>query len=108
MRVAYPHVARTAIAPRQRVVGPLMAGVILGIGGVVAGSSLVRASEQGGIFSFFEDIFRGPAVRIRPEPAPVPRPARPRYASLPDTNPYHEARPASSHASHGAHRPAIR
>lgn len=86
MRVAYPHVARTAIAPRQRVVGPLMAGLILGIGGVVAGSSLVRASEQGGIFSFFEDIFLGPAVRIRPEPVPVPRPARPRYASLPDTN----------------------
>lgn len=63
-----------------------MAGLILGIGGVVAGAGVVRASEQRGIFSFLEDIFRGPAVKTQSELAPVPRPARPRYASLPDTD----------------------
>ncbi|WP_051092919.1 DUF2865 domain-containing protein [Methylobacterium sp. 77] len=61
-----------------------MAGLILGVGGIVAGASLVQASERGGIFGFFEEIFRGPAVQ--PQPAPMPRPARPRYASLPNAS----------------------
>ncbi|MFD1300551.1 DUF2865 domain-containing protein [Methylobacterium marchantiae] len=75
---------KTIFAAHKRVAAPVVAGLILGIGGVVAGSSLVQASERGGIFSFFEEIFRGPAVQPQAAPAPVARPARPRYASLPD------------------------
>lgn len=63
---------------------PVLAGLALGIGGVAAGASLVQASERGGVFDFFEAIFRGPVVRPAEPAATVQRPARPRYASLPD------------------------
>lgn len=57
-----------------------LAGLLLGLGGVIAGSSLVQASERGGLFNVLEAFFRGPA----PEPVVMParRPAH--YASLPD------------------------
>ncbi|WP_036266237.1 DUF2865 domain-containing protein [Methylobacterium sp. 10] len=86
MRSANPCRGLTSFAAQTRVVAPVMAGLILGLGGVVAGSSLVQASEQGGIFSFFEQIFRGPGVQPQPAPVSMPHPARPRYASLPTTS----------------------
>lgn len=86
MRSTNPGRRWTSFAAQTQVAAPVMAGLILGLGGVVAGSSLVQASEQGGIFSFFEEIFRGPAVQPQPAPVSMPRPARPRYASLPPTS----------------------
>jgi hypothetical protein len=86
MRSTNPGRRRTSFATHTRVVAPVIAGLVLGLGGVVAGSSLVQASEQGGIFSFFEEMFRGPAVKPQPAPVSMPRPPRPRYASLPTTS----------------------
>ena len=67
----------------------MVAGLVLGFGGVTAGSSLVHASERSGLFNFLEDLFRGP-----PPEAPMPRPARrapSRYSSLPDARRVHAA-----------------
>ncbi|WP_375463706.1 DUF2865 domain-containing protein [uncultured Methylobacterium sp.] len=69
-------------------IGTAAAGLILGLGGVTVGSSLVHASEPGGIFDFFQEIFRGPA---RPEVVPAHRPGR--YANLPDGRRLGAARP---------------
>ena len=59
--------------------GTALAGLILGLGSVTVGSSLVHASERaGGLFGFLDTLFRGPAET-------VPKPPRPgRYANLPD------------------------
>ncbi|MCJ2033591.1 DUF2865 domain-containing protein [Methylobacterium sp. J-068] len=66
---------------RKQMVATALAGLLLGLGGVTAGTSLVQASERGGLFDFFETIFRGPA----PEPVAMPARRRPaHYASLPD------------------------
>lgn len=64
-------------------VGMALAGLVLGLGGVTAGSSFVQASERGGLIGFLEEIFRGPAPQVR-EPVAVPVRARTRYSSLPD------------------------
>lgn len=66
---------------KRQVVGTAVAGLILGFGGVTAGTTFVQASERAGIFGFLEDIFRGPAV-VRPSPRA--RDTRKRYVALPD------------------------
>lgn len=67
---------------RGQMVGTALAGLILGLGSVTIGTSLVHASERGSLFGLLEEIFRGPA---EPAPAPVPKPPRPsRYSNLPD------------------------
>ena len=83
---------------RRQMIGTAAAGLILGLGGVTVGSSLVHASERGGLLNFFEDLFRGPA---RQEMAPqAHRPGR--YTNLPDARRtgaarpvYHTPRPAA-------------
>ncbi|MCJ2047441.1 DUF2865 domain-containing protein [Methylobacterium sp. J-078] len=66
---------------RKQMAVTALAGLLLGLGGVTAGTGLVQASERGGLFDFFESIFRGPA----PEPVAAPLRRRPAlYASLPD------------------------
>jgi hypothetical protein len=66
---------------RKQMAVTALAGLLLGLGGVTAGTGLVQASERGGLFDFFESIFRGPA----PEPMAAPVRRRPaHYASLPD------------------------
>lgn len=67
--------------PRRQVVGTAVAGLILGFGGVTAGTSFVQASERAGIFGFFVEIFRGPAA-VRPSART--RDTRKRYVALPD------------------------
>ncbi|GJD94582.1 DUF2865 domain-containing protein [Methylobacterium iners] len=67
---------------RRQMIATALAGLALGLGGVTAGTSLVQASERGGLLGFFEELFRGP-----PPAAPQPRiqAQQPRrYASLPD------------------------
>ncbi|KQP41179.1 hypothetical protein ASF49_17510 [Methylobacterium sp. Leaf104] len=67
---------------RQQMAVTALAGVLLGLGGVMAGATMVKASERGGLFDFLETIFRGPVAA----PA-VTMPARRRpahYVSLPD------------------------
>ena len=59
---------------RKQMAVTALAGLLLGLGGVTAGTSLVQASERGGLFDFFESIFRGP------QPEPVAMPARRRPA----------------------------
>ena len=64
---------------RRQMIGTAAAGLILGLGSVTIGSSLVQASERGGLLDFFQELF-APA---RPPPAPpAHRPGR--YANLPD------------------------
>ena len=75
----------------RHLIGTMLAGLVLGFGGVAAGTSLVHASERTGLFNFLEDLFRGPA----PEPV-APRPSRRspvRYSSLPDARRIHAAAP---------------
>jgi len=84
--------------PRQ-LLGTALAGLILGFGGITAGSGLVHASERGGLFNFIEELFRGPP----PEAHAVARPRAPaRYSSLPDAHrvsavriPHYTPRPSS-------------
>lgn len=91
-------------------IGTALAGLILGLGGVTIGSSLVQASERGGLVGFFETLFGVPA----PAPVPVPsRPSRPsRYVNLPDARrlppmrtALHTPRPVSDLSSAHASRP---
>ena len=64
---------------RRQMIGTAVAGLILGLGSVTIGTSLAHASERGGLFDFFQELF-APA---RPEPVrPAHRPGR--YANLPD------------------------
>lgn len=84
----------------KQMLGTALAGLILGLGGVTAGTSLVQASERGGIVAFFEELFRGP-----PPPPPPPRvqaPSPRRYASLPDAR-----RIAATRTTHYTPRPRI-
>jgi hypothetical protein len=78
--------------------GTALAGLILGLGGVTAGTSLVQASERGGLVAFFEELFRGPP----PPPPRVQAPAPRRYASLPDAR-----RIAATRAAHYTPRPRL-
>lgn len=79
---------------RKQMVVTALAGLLLGLGGVTAGTSLVQASERGGLFDFFESIFRGPA----PEPVVMPARRRPaHYASLPDPRRVTAARNVRAH-----------
>lgn len=61
------------------------AGLLLGLGAVTAGTSFVQASERGGLFDFFGQIF-GYQAEPRPsaQPQAVYRRVRKHYASLPD------------------------
>ncbi|KAB1070430.1 DUF2865 domain-containing protein [Methylobacterium planeticum] len=73
---------------RRQMIGTALAGLILGIGGVTVGTSLVHASERDGLFGFLEQIFRGP--RAEPVAAPPRQPLR--YANLPDARRIHATR----------------
>ncbi|GJD58012.1 DUF2865 domain-containing protein [Methylobacterium dankookense] len=65
---------------RRQMLGTALAGLVLGLGSVTIGSSLVHASERGNLFGFLEDLFRGPT-----QPAHAPKPEHPsRYVNLPD------------------------
>ncbi|NEU11515.1 DUF2865 domain-containing protein [Methylobacterium sp. BTF04] len=71
---------------RKQMIATALAGLVLGLGGVTAGTSLVHASERGGLFDFFDELFHGPSRKVE---APVvrlhaPNRARVRYSSLPD------------------------
>lgn len=70
---------RSALA-RGRMIRTALAGLVLGFGGVTAGTSLVQASERGGLFDFFGQIFGRPPVQRQAEPPRAPK----RYSSLPD------------------------
>lgn len=75
---------------RQQMIGTALAGLLLGLGGVTAGTTMVRASERGGLFNFLETLFREPA----PPPAasiPARRPGH--YVSLPDARRVSAVRP---------------
>ncbi|MGU3540957.1 DUF2865 domain-containing protein [Methylobacterium sp. A54F] len=65
---------------RRQMIGTALAGLILGLGCVVVGTSLARANEQPGLFNIFERLFGGPAPERRVQPPPRPG----RYANLPD------------------------
>ena len=65
---------------RRRMIGTALAGLILGLGSVSVGSTLVQASERDGIAGFFEMLFGGGAARqaeLRSPPQPT------RYNALP-------------------------
>ncbi|GJD83262.1 DUF2865 domain-containing protein [Methylobacterium haplocladii] len=81
-------------SPRLRIVRTALAGLILGFGGVTAGTGLVHASDRGGMFDFFGELFGVPRqVEYRPQPEArrVPR----RYSSLPDAR--HNPAPRQRH-----------
>lgn len=70
----------SASQSRRRLVGPAVAGLVLGLGSVAVGSSIVQASERDRIAGFFEMLFGGGAPRqaeLRPPPQPT------RYNTLP-------------------------
>ena len=75
---------------RQQMVATALAGLLLGLGGVTAGTTMVKASEQGGLFDFLETLFREPA------PAPAASPAARRRGALrvPSRRPAGERRAA--------------
>ena len=73
---------------RRQLMGTVLAGLILGLGSVTVGTSLVHASERDGLGGFFEMLFGGPR---RAEVAPPPRPIR--YSTLPDTRYHRPTRP---------------
>lgn len=96
---------------RRQMLGTATAGLVLGLGGMTVATSLVQASEGGGIGAFFEALF-GTA----PAPVPVARPlGRPtRYTSLPDyrrvtasASPRWTPRPAAVQAARVRLRPRI-
>ncbi|MCJ2014667.1 DUF2865 domain-containing protein [Methylobacterium sp. J-076] len=65
---------------RRQMIGTALAGLILGLGSVCVGSSLVKASERDGVAGFFEMLFGGGARRqaeLRSPPPPT------RYNALP-------------------------
>lgn len=89
-------VLRRAIAgggTRRQMLGTALAGLILGLGIVTAGTGLARAAESDGLVGFFERLFRAPET-----PAPVVAPPRPsRYATLPDARRVSGTRAASGY-----------
>ncbi len=62
---------------RRQLFGTALAGLILGLGGVTIGTSLVQASERGGLAGFFEALFGRPTETVAAPPAPV------RHTTLP-------------------------
>ncbi|GJD77096.1 DUF2865 domain-containing protein [Methylobacterium gregans] len=68
--------------PRRRLIGPLLAGLVLGLGGVTVAVSVGHAADNHNPFAFLEALFRGPPAR----PEPAPRQAA-RYVALPDAAP---------------------
>lgn len=73
---------------RRQLIGTAVAGLILGLGSVTIGTSLVHASERDGLAGFFEMLFGGPR---RAEVAVHPRPTR--YSNLPDVRHVRAPRP---------------
>lgn len=69
----------SSVGSRRQMLGTALAGLILGLGSVTVGTSLVHASERDGVLGFFEALFRP----SRPQPQIAPSEPR-RYASLPD------------------------
>lgn len=65
--------------PRRRLIGPLLAGLVLGLGGVTVAVSVGHAADSNNPFAFLEALFRGPPAR----PEPPPRQAA-RYVALPE------------------------
>lgn len=79
---------------RRRFARTALAGLVLGFGGVTAGTSFVQASERGGLFDFFGQLFGAPParrveIRATPEGRRLPR----RYSSLPDARHIDAPRP---------------
>ncbi|AWN37577.1 DUF2865 domain-containing protein [Methylobacterium radiodurans] len=66
-----------AVGPCRRLIAPLLAGLVLGVGGVTLASGVGHASDGRNPFSFLEALFRGPP------PEPAPRQAA-RYVALPE------------------------
>lgn len=64
---------------RLRLIAPLLAGLVLGLGGVTVAAGVGHASDGHNPFAFLEALFRGPPAR----PEPVPQQAA-RYVALPD------------------------
>ncbi|GJE55667.1 DUF2865 domain-containing protein [Methylobacterium thuringiense] len=81
-------------SPRRRIVRMALAGLILGFGSVAAGTGLVHASERGGLFDFFGQIFGAPRQVEYAPPRADRRPPR-RYSSLPDAR--HVGAPRQRH-----------
>jgi hypothetical protein len=69
----------SAGGPRRRLIGSLLAGLVLGLGGVTVAVGVGHASDSQNPFAFLEALFRGPPAR----PEPAPRQAA-RYVALPD------------------------
>jgi hypothetical protein len=76
--------------PRQQMVATALAGLLLGLGGVTAGTTMVKASERGGLFNFLETLFREPPS---PPAASVPSRRPGHYVSLPDARRVSAVRP---------------
>lgn len=68
-------------AGRKQIAATALAGVVLGFGGVTAGTTFVHASERAGLLGLFDTLFGAPQ---RPQPVAEPRRAPKRYSSLPD------------------------
>ncbi|WP_183506396.1 DUF2865 domain-containing protein [Methylobacterium brachythecii] len=77
---------------RRRVVGMALAGLVLGFGGVTSGAGLVQASDRGGVFDFFGQLFGAPQRPVVVYPAPEVRRVPHRYSSLPDARRVTETR----------------
>ncbi|WP_430911929.1 DUF2865 domain-containing protein [Methylobacterium sp. sgz302541] len=70
---------------RRQMLGTALAGLILGLGSVTIGTSLVHASERQGLAGFFEALFGGQRPQAQVEPMQRVEAAKPRrYSSLPD------------------------
>lgn len=74
--------SRGSAGTRRRIVATACFGLVLGFGGVTAGTTFVQASERSGIFNFFQDFFGAPASPPA-QPRKVHR-AKSRYVALPD------------------------
>lgn len=69
----------TPAATRRQMIGTVLAGLILGLGSVTIGTTLVQASERDGLTAFFERLFGAP------QRAAIAAPRQPtRYANLPE------------------------
>ena len=91
--------------PRQQMVATALAGLLLGLGGVTAGTTMVRASERGGLFNFLETLFRETPA---PPAAAVPTRRPGHYVSLPDARRVSAVRPMRQTPRAGAEATAAR
>jgi hypothetical protein len=73
---------------RRQMLATALAGLILGLGSVTVGTSLVQASERDGLAGFFEMLFGGPRHAVV---APPRQPGR--YANLPEPRLHRAPRP---------------